>query len=147
MCEVMHNLKQFCIHMMMDATSLLEPATKLFPDDAVHSEYNKWCTSTTNAVLIAKLLAPDDVTRDLTISCLQAYCASVVDQIDTNSGDYVEGGKIWMLYNMPEQELSAEQKLRRKHFESCPTTSDAMVRPVPLTITTTHTYSCALKHY
>lgn len=127
MCELMTNLKSFCLRMTTDATPLLDPTVKLFPDNPVHTEYDKWATSTNNTILIEKLLAPDEVTKDLTVSCLQAYCASVVDQIDANSADYIEGGQIWLLYNTPDQELNAEQKLRQKHFEDCPTTSDAMV--------------------
>ena len=126
-CELMTKLKSFCLQITTDAAPLLDPAVKLFPDDPVHTVYDKWSTSTNNALLIAKLLEPDEATRDLTISCLQAYCASVVDQINANSADYVEGGKIWLLYNTPEEELTPEQKIRRKHFEDCPTTSDPMV--------------------
>ena len=128
MCEVMTKLKSFCLRMSTDASPLLDPAVKLFPDDPVHTEYDKWACSTNNAILISKLLAPDENTRELTLSCLQAYCASVVDQLQSNSSEYIEGGEIWTLYNTPEDEITDEQKLKRKHFEACPTTSDAMVR-------------------
>ena len=47
-------------------------------------------------------------------------------QLESNSSKYVQGGEYWNLFNT--SSLTDAQKRRKKHFETCPVTSDSMER-------------------
>ena len=129
-CKFLTQLRDFCVRMREDATFLLDPAgEKLFSDDPiVWRVYNRWSTTKTNRVLIPNLLRADPETRDMTISCLQAYAGTTIEQLHSNSSEYLPGGKINNLLITPVANLSHDQLRRRKHLLTCPTTSDPMER-------------------
>ena len=125
-CSFLQQLKVYAERMVNDASFVLDDADdKLFADDQVlHQEYSKWADHGSTKVLIDTLMKPDTATRDLTISCLEAYGGTLLSQLETNSSKYIEGGEYWKLFNEPA--LTDKQKRKKKHFATCPTTSDPM---------------------
>ena len=129
-CTFLCQLKEFCERMQEDAAFLLDPnGERLFgDDDIVQRVYNCWCNGKSNRVLIPNLLRQDPETRDVTISSLQAYARTTIQQLESNSSEYLPGGKIYTLLAGDVADLSPQQLRRRKHFLTCPTTSDPMER-------------------
>ena len=128
-CTFLVKLQEFCTRMQQDASFLLDTDEKfLSDDDIVQSVYNHWSCKRTNATLIDNLFRPDAESRDITISCLEAYAQSVLEQLQKNSTEYLVGGKKHTLLTTPVANLSAEQRRQRKHLMTCPTTSDPMER-------------------
>lgn len=129
-CMFLAQLKDFCVCMKEDATFMLDvEGQKLFGEDTVVQRVHKrWCTTKNNRVLISNLLRADSETEDMTITCLQAYAASTIKQLDSNSAEYLPGGKINTLVTTSVADLSPQQLQRRKHVLTCPTTSDPIER-------------------
>ena len=127
-CSFLQQLKVFAERMVVDSSFILDdPDDKLFRDDTVlQAEYNKWAEHGDTKILIDTLMCPDAETRELTISCLEAYGGTLLSQLASNSSKYIEGGEYWNLFNAPV--LNDAQRRRKAHFETCPITSDPMER-------------------
>ena len=90
-CTFLVELQLFCIRLQRDATFLLDTDEKLLDGDAVlQGVYNQWARARTRGVLIANLMRPDPETRDMTLTCLQAYATAILDQLQKNSTEYLE---------------------------------------------------------
>ena len=126
LCKFLQNLRAWALRYSVDASDLLLSDTKLFDDDAVlQAEHRKWATHGSMPILIANLFIPDPDTRDVAIQCLQAEMCAIVDELDANSGQYLQGGKIATLFD-PNTPQTEDVVLRREHFLHTPLSTDYM---------------------
>ena len=128
--DLMHfwnRLRAETVRGITDASFFMDKEYQLFPDDVVVNQIKaRHSAVARNKVLRDKVFEANAETRDVTIACLQAHCQSIVDQIDSNSADYLPGGWIFELFmcGVPTQ----AQALKITQFLKVPLTSDPMER-------------------
>ena len=66
-------------------------------------------------------MAPDEDTRAFTISILEGYAGTVIDQLHANSSDYLPGGTIHTLF-------ADGDDGQREEMNKVPLTSDSIER-------------------
>ena len=107
-----------------DATDLLDSEYKLFNDPCIYELKRRWRAVRSNGSLHDFLFVPDTETRETCLSCLQAHCRSIVEQIDANSSDYLPGGCHWDLYHKTNP--TDEERLKLAHLDKLSLSNDPM---------------------